>query len=393
MKKNILLAIVWGLSLPALFGQPKLDSLFSAGLQAEQAYRYQDALNLFFECQRNDPQHPEYLSHTGYCYFQLGNLTEARVYLNAALKQRPSHLPTLNYLASIEEQLLDYKNALVHVRTLISLDSSNSYYHRQAGQLCEHLNQSGDALQYYQSALQLNPYDQSSLIPFCRIVSEGGHPAYADSLLNLALQRQPDNLRLLYESAKLNYLLKRYEEVLPRFEKALSLQDTSLLYLPLLGYSLAQLGRCEEAIPWLEHLLKHKEPNEQLHYFTGFCYLQLDSLEKSMAQYELAIQAGLSPNLGTYHEHLGSIFSKKNQYRAALKNYETAQEYGNKSPTVYFHMATALDQLQKKDKKRPLELYKKYLSLYDGKDPSFKAYAENRVQEIEHYEKHIWKGH
>jgi tetratricopeptide (TPR) repeat protein len=245
---------------------------------------------------------------------------------------------------------------------------------------------------YYQYAIELNPADQTALLAYCKILSSAGHLQIADSLLESALRKIPRNLKILYESAKTNYRLRTYEDVFPRFEMALEMGDTNLSFLPLLPFSLAQTEQCEEAVEWLEYYLERKDPNEQMHYFLGFCYNKMDSIEKSIAHYDLAITEGLSPNLGVYYQHLGDIMAKKEKHRHALKNYEKAQQYGNSDPVIYFHMAVSFDHLYKREKKRPFEFYKKYLDKYDSKNPDFKKYAEKRVAEIDYYEKHIWKG-
>ncbi|HFA47388.1 MAG TPA: tetratricopeptide repeat protein [Bacteroidetes bacterium] len=372
--------------------QSDLDSLYHEGLQEMQAFKYQQALELFFECQRNDPFNPEYLSKVGYCYFQLGNLQEAQIYFKEVMKKDSVHVSSLNYLATIEEQMLDYRSALGRVEQLIGLDSTNSYYYRTAGHLSEKLGRPGKAMIYYQQAISLNPGDQAALVAYCNLLSAVGDLHQADSILESALHKQPKNLKLLYESAKANYRLRTYEQVLPRFEKALEMGDTNLVYLPLLPYSLSQMERCGEAVPWMEYILEKKEPNEQLHYFLGFCYNKLDSIEKSIEHYELAVEEGLSPNLGVYYQHMGDIMAKQDKHRTALKNYELAQKYGNTDPVIFFHMAVAFDHVYIKDKKRPLSFYKKYLANYDAKNPDFKAYAKKRVEEIDYYEKYIWKG-
>jgi tetratricopeptide (TPR) repeat protein len=378
-------------SLP-LNGQQNLDSLFQKGMSALQAYHYQVAQTTFYECHRSDPNNPLYLEKLGYCYFQLGNLQEARTYLMALLKKDSVHVASLNYLATIEDQLLDYRSALGRVEALIRLDSTNAYYHKLSGQLNESLNNPTAAMLQYQRALQLNPSDQQSVITYCRLLTDAGYLPYADSLMETALRKQQKNLRLLYESVKLKYARKQFEQVLPKFETALAMGDTNLIYLPVYAFSLAQLERCNEALAWLHYLAVHKPPNEQLHFFMGRCYHHLDSLEQSFAQYDLAIQAAQSPNIAYYHQLMGDVTGQQKRYKLALKYYEQALENGNKDPVIYFNMAAAFDQLNAKDKKRAIEYYKKYLKNEDGKRLDLKQYAEKRVGELGYYEKHIWKG-
>ena len=393
MKKTFLsLALLFSVNISPITSQSNIDSLYQKGIIALQEYRYQQALDLFYECHREDFKNMDYVAKVGFCYYQLGNLQEARIYLKQVVKKDSVNVSALNYLATIEEQMLDYRSALDRVEVLIGIDSTNGFYYRSAANLAENLNMPQLALAYYQTAIQLNPADQTALLAYCKMLTSAGFLNYADSLLEMALRKNPKNLKLLYESAKTNYRLRTYDEVFPRFEKAMEMGDTNLAYLPLLPFSYAQLEQCEEAIPWMEYYIEKKEPSEQMHYFLGFCYNKIDSVEKSIRHYELAVEEGLSPNLGVYYQHLGDIMAKKDKHRHALKNYEQAQKYGNADPVIYFHMAVAFDHVYIKDKKQPFEFYKKYLKNYDSKNPDFKKYAEKRVAEIDYYEKYIWKG-
>lgn len=376
-----------------LSSQTKTDSLYQKGTASLQSYQFGDALNYFFECQREDPFNVELLSKVGLCYFQLGNLMEARNYFSQAVKTDSVHLFSLNYLATIEEQMLEYESALSRIEQLIAIDSMNSYYFRSAGNLSERLGRLGIAVGYFERAYAINPNDQSALISLCDLYAKSMYLDYADSLLTDALRKQPQNLRLIYASATVNYRLRQYEEVLPLFESALEKQDTNLRHLPLYAYSLAQLEKSDEAIPWLEYLAERVTPDEQIHYFLGFCLWKSEAdAEKSMEHYEKAVELGLSPNLGVYHQRMGDIMGVEKRHRSALKNYELAQNYGNNDPVIHFHMAVAFDHVYEKDKKRPLKCYQDYLKNYNGKNEEFRAYAQKRVDEITYYEEVMWKG-
>jgi tetratricopeptide (TPR) repeat protein len=291
----LLAAFFTAASLPA---QPKLDSLYQAGLAAMQQYQYQQAQRTFYECHRSDPANLLYLEKLGQCYHLLGNLQEGRFYLKEVLKRDSQHAAALNLLAGIEEQLLDYRSARSRAEALVRLDSMNGYYRRLAGQLSEAMLDDPAAALHYHHALRLSPSDQLATVAYCKLLTEMGHLLHADSLMDAALRKQQPNLRLLYESAKLKYARKRFDEVLPRFQSAFALADTNLNFLPLYAFSLAQMDSCDAAMPWLRRLLSHsKKPNEQLHYFLGRCYQQSDSLTQAFTQYELAILAAQSPNI------------------------------------------------------------------------------------------------
>jgi len=223
--------------------QISTDSLYAKGLEAFHNYQFDEALTHFFECQRNNPENVEYLSKVGLCYFQLGNLMEAKNYFSYAVKNDSLNISALNYLATIEEQMLEYHSALDRVETLIGIDATNSFYFRSAGSLSERLGRLQNAVLYYEKAYSLNPNDQSVLISLCDLYAKSMYLDYADSLLTDALRKQPKNLRLLYASANVNYRLREYEEVVPLFERALEMGDSSMRHLPIYAYSLAQLER------------------------------------------------------------------------------------------------------------------------------------------------------
>ncbi|MCC6723529.1 MAG: tetratricopeptide repeat protein [Saprospiraceae bacterium] len=387
--------IFWLFLLPQcpLFAQQNLDSLYQSALAAVQNYRYNEALPILYECHRSAPDNQLFLEKLGQCYYQMGNLQEGRFFLKEVLKRDSAHVPTLNLLATIEEQLLDYRSALGRAEALVHLDSTNGYYRRLAGQLSGNLGRTESAIRHYHHALRLNPNDQVSVIAFCKLLTEVGELPYADSLMDAALRKQQQNLRLLYESAKLKYARKQYDQVLPRFGTALGLGDTSLNYLPLLAYSLTQLDSNEAALPWFHYLMQRSDkPNERLHYFLGRCYQQMDSLELGFQQYEMAVKAGQSDNIGFYYQVMGDVMNQQERYKQALKFYELAQENENADPVIFFDMATAFDQLNAKDKRKAVELFKQFLEKEAGKHPVQKQYATKRLAELAAYEKQLKKG-
>ncbi len=357
-----------------------------------QSFRFDEALRHFFECQREEPHNPDYLSKTGYCYYQLGNLAEAKVYFNSVLKQDSNHVSTLNYLVNIEEQMLNYRAAFKNMQRLIELDSTNSYYHRSAGNIAEKMSEPLVALYHYVKANKLNPNDQSALLSLCKLYVSLDQLEIADTLLDRALWKQPGNLLLLYSSAEINYRLRVFEQVLPPMFKALEMGDTNLAYLPLLPFSLSQLDSCEAALPWFEYILERKNPTEQMHYFMGFCYQKQGEFTLSLEHFNKAIEQGISPNIGTYYQRIGDVNSAKKDYRKSVEAYETALAYKAADPVIHFHLAVGYDHLYTKKKQKPLRLYKQYIATKDTAFPDFMAYAKQRVKELEYYEKNMWKG-
>jgi tetratricopeptide (TPR) repeat protein len=357
-----------------------------------QSFRFQEALNHFFECQRTEPGNTDYLSKTAYCYYQLGNLTEARIYYQQTLKTDSANVPALNYLANIEEQLLNYPASMKALKTLISIDSTNSYYYRQSGAVAEKIGDYELAVNNYLEALRFNPNDNGALISLCNLYAGSERLLLADSLLNTALFKQPGNLRLLYTSSEVNYRLRQFDRAVQAIQKAHVLGDTNLQYLPILPFSLAQLERCEEAVPWFDYLMKRRNPNEHTHYFLGFCYQKLNEFAKSEEQYGRAIELGISQNIAVYYQRSGDVLAMQKSHKAALDAYSKALDFGATDPVILFHMGISYDILNKSDKRKSLEMYRKYLRSNDPNNPDFRKYAAQRIGEIDYYNKNIWKG-
>src|SRR5205807_3159272 len=75
-----------------------------------------------------------------------------------------------------------------------------------------------------------------------------------------------------------------------------------------LGLTYFSLHQFPRAITLLEQLAKEQPDSDTNHFFLGNCYGAMGDLEKSEAQYRLAIQ--LQPGNASYHTALAQVLRK-----------------------------------------------------------------------------------
>lgn len=106
------------------------------------------------------------------------------------------------------------------------------------------------------------------------------------------------------------------------------------------GETLAQLGRCEEAISHLEKAIqlgpKNKARLAAAHTAIGMCLHELGQTEGSLSHFQKA--AKTVPDASNHHSNLGLTFVRLKRYRDAIKSYSRAVELDASIAKNYFYL-------------------------------------------------------
>ena len=111
--------------------------------------------------------------------------------------------------------------------------------------------------------------------------------------------------------------------------------------------SLAQAGRLEEIIPYLEREVKKEPGNEILLRLTGFRYLQVNNLEMGQKYYFKAL--AVNPNCARCYLNIGRIYASKSDFRQALNYLDKAVAADSNDVLVYANRAEIYSELENLD--------------------------------------------
>jgi tetratricopeptide (TPR) repeat protein len=92
--------------------------------------RYHEAINCFINLSEQEPESIPYLQYLGYIYAEMGELDQARKYLQIAIHLDPVEAYSYNNLGYVYLKEKDYAEALKLVNQSLSIDASNAFAYR-----------------------------------------------------------------------------------------------------------------------------------------------------------------------------------------------------------------------------------------------------------------------
>lgn len=364
-----------------LIGQSQ-DSLsttkmYQEALELMNGFQFDRALGLLSECHIHDQENTTYLLKIAYCNFQMGRYPDASLFYKKVLSIDSLNTNALSSLGSIYERMSNYKEAENRYLTLIGIDSTNSYYFKRMGYASMRLNKPLQGIAFFIRAHELNEGDVEIIDQLSDIYLAMNELEYAERVLQKGLNIDPNNIKLLYNQARLFQKRKDYPTVALAVEKAMAQGDTSDYYQMMLGVAYLRLDSLDRSIFHLERIVSRGKDSDRTHHYLGLAYKALDKMEKSVEHLELAIELGISEQMGTYQSDLASIHMSENQFKSAISRYKKAYQYEPKSEYL-FHLARACD-LYYRDKKPALKYYDQYLASNDQK---FREYSTQRIKQL-----------
>jgi tetratricopeptide (TPR) repeat protein len=341
------------------------------------AFQFDRALGLLSECYHQEPENIEYLLRIAYCNTQLGRFRDAKMFYNKILGLDSLHTPALSALGSIWEQEANYKAAQACYQKLIEIDSTNSYYFKRNGYMEIRHGRLLSAVVSFLRAHALNESDIEVIDQLCNLYLALNSLESVGTMLEKGLRLDPDNIKLLYNKARLHQKQKDHPTVIQSIERAMALGDTSDYYQMMLGVAYINVDSVDRAVFHLESIVAREKDSEHTHHYLGLAYRSKGNLKKSVEHFEKAVEKGVSSSIGAYHADLAMALEEDKQLKKAITHYQKAYEFsGDKK--VLFQLARAND-LYYKDKRMALRYYEEYLNSKHGE---YFDYTQQRVRQL-----------
>lgn len=354
MRRLLLLSLL----LPALaFAQtpdPTLD--------AQDFFRradYAKAVPLLQQAIAADTANRALVTQLAYCYVRLGQLPIAkRTYESLLNRSGVDPREVLSQLAAISEKELAYSRALGYYRRLIALDSSVSFYHRQAGYLSSRLGNPAAATTYYRAALKLNPNDLDTIADLATLyLNDGLKDDLAEPLVKRGYLLDSNSVRVLQLRSRLNYRDNKFRDVIADVEKTMAMGDSAVYFQRLLGVAYYSTEQYPKSIGTFERLLRVGEETEAVYAGLGTAHLLAlkpispDSARKefvwpaAIPLFSKAIELGTSPKIIDYRMSIADAMEKVGQIDQAIRDYKwILGQSKTKRPKALYRLAQLHDQ-------------------------------------------------
>jgi tetratricopeptide (TPR) repeat protein len=340
-------------------------------------YRFEKALQMLEICGDNSLEN---VHKKALCAFKLGRYNTARNLFNEVLKSDSIHVQSLLNLGMLNFADNQFDASLLYFSKLCELDPDNSYYLKQAGISAYRAGSISKAMDFYTSAISINPNDMeagSNLIDIYLMLENFDQ---AKSLAEELLKSDPKNVKILNKKAKICYKEKDYVNALESVKAALNLGDTSSYSIQIAGISSFHLKKYKESVMLFNILISNNEESETINYYLGLAYRESGNLQLGIEHLNRAIEMGVSTNLSHYYTQLAVTFEEKKNYTQAIKYYQIAYQH-SKEKILLYHLARNYDH-QYKDKKQAIKYYEKYLAENDTVNASYMEYSKYRIRDI-----------
>ncbi|MCP3927873.1 MAG: hypothetical protein GY705_02095 [Bacteroidetes bacterium] len=362
----------------------RLHKYYQQANQYISSYQFDKALSELSKCYIADPQNINYLLKIAYCHSQSGRYPDAKLFYNEVLKMDSLNLLTISSLGSMYEGEKNYTKAQEYYQDLIRIDTTNSYYYKRNGYISLRLSDPNSAADYFLKAHELNKIDIDVIHQLGKIYLALELFDFAEQMIWKGLDTDPNNIKLLQTKARIHHKRKEHVEVTESIEKIMIQGDTTDYYQMMLGVSYIHLDSLDTAIYHLERIIDREKDSEHTHHYLGLAYQTKEEMEKAENHFLLAIEKGISPQIGEYYDGLATIMKKQNKLREAIRYFEKALEFGARGESI-FQLAHTCD-LYYKDKKIALRYYQQYLNSSNEK---YREHAEVRIvqlKEILHFQ-------
>ncbi|HLY71188.1 MAG TPA: hypothetical protein VKR53_15750 [Puia sp.] len=335
-----------------------------------QNQQFEEVVNYLLPIMDNDSNNIDALGYLAYANYMIENTRAAEKCFQKVLSLDSNNISAIQYLSSIYGKQKT-RAALTLTYRLINLQPKKSSYYRQMGDLFRRLKEDDSALTYYGNAYNLLQEDFKNVISLADILIDKKRFIYADSILDIGLDRDSMNTRLLELRIKSAYEQKDYHRALLPGERLMKLTDGVYIGgLTQLALSYYFLKKYKECIHVCNFLADQNIYSESLFYYQAKALANLKDYRKSNELLEKCVKMAISTTAESYYYALGENYEALDRFKNAMVEYDTAY-YLFKNPLMKYNCGR-IAETDLKNKALAKKYYTMYLSSARPRSPEEK---------------------
>ena len=282
---------------------------------------YKNTLNVNHSVRTAGTSTPENLK-TGIALHQQGQLVQALDIYRQLLKNDPNNADVLHLLGVIDVQTGNYQAAIEIISRAIEINPENPIYYSNRGKALSELKQFALAIMSYDKAIEIksdytqayfgrgNAFHQikqfkAAILSYNKVISL--NPNYAEAYSNRG--------NALHE-------LKQFEAAVASYNKAISLKSDYVEAYSNRGLALKQLKQFEAAVASYDKAISLNPKYANAYCNRGSALKELKQFEAAVVSYDKAIS--LNPNYADAYSNRGNALKELNQFEAAVTSYQKA---------------------------------------------------------------------
>lgn len=196
----------------------------------------------------------------------------------------------LHQIASIHLRKSEFDIAIVYLKELLAIESSNISFLQAAGYCCHELKQYDESLQYFSKILELDSNNYNSLFFISKMLTELERYEESMEYLNRLIKLKPDDPNNWFYKASNLVALGQYDEADTYFDKAIKLNPALIHVWYQKALNLITLKHYEEAISCLDKVIKLNPSLDAPWYTKGKILTELNRYEESIEYLDKAIE-------------------------------------------------------------------------------------------------------
>ena len=302
----------------------KIGDLLQKALHLHLQNRNQEALKLLNQAHKLAPNDPCILSLQGCIQLRCNLFSEAAESCKKALRYNPSDYETYLYLGLSQVSLKEYQNAIVSLSTYLKHSSESPHAWNGLGVAFMNTGKYGDAVLAFEKASGLKGNCGQNIPSYLEALSHMIDPSDLITRIDMVLEKDPDNIKILEQRLISLHNLGRWDEVEACMNRIILLLKTSKMRGIETVEMLSRHGKYEEAKKVLSSLTKEEQNQEGGKYYRGF--FALESGETKKAIEILSSSAKEYPHNPYFYCFLGKAYVLEGDYKKALDSLKKAEK-------------------------------------------------------------------
>jgi len=314
-------------------------------------------------------------------YVQQARYEEARELYRRLHRSDATDTGIRDALARLSMRDRDWLEASHHLEALVGADSTNATWHARLARCYQERGRTDDALDHLRSAHRLRPHDVDVALRLSALLRTVGARDEAVSIVNASLDVRATDPRLWRRRANLAFEDSAFETAETAYRQALAYGDSSATVYRRLGIVLAGRDRHSEALPRLRAALTRDSTSARTRLYLGISYRHLDSLDRSAAMLQQAIDVAASGPITDAYVQLAQTEDARGDLPPALSSYRMARQLQPGRVEIFFRIAQLYDDYYR-DKRVAARYYRLYLNQAGRAETDLVAYARRRLDQL-----------
>jgi protein O-GlcNAc transferase len=292
--------------------------------------------------------------------FQLcGDLIAAETIYQSILKADPNNADALHLLGMIAYQRGELDLALSRIERAVALDSCQSMFYNNLGNVFKAKGQLHQAVCCFQKAVRADPGNDRTRYALGTVLQLQGRLDEAVEVYHEALQQNPDNIDAWFKLALAEESLNRLQNAVSCYQRITAINPNLPQVFVNLGKVFKAMYRLQDAMASYQSALRIDPNISQAHNNLGTVLQQLGEFEPAIACFKKALE--INPRYATAQLNLGNVYQVLGHLEKAIDCYRKALNVRPDFIAAYYHLGLAYQSLKNPD--QAIDAFQKALSL------------------------------